>query len=868
MEGKDSSSEKTLRREKKELKEGSSPASKARPGPSPTASKRLENIETIRSGTKLQSVSSPKPSKEEMVVSVATLHDVTQVMTAANITEDDLWEGKTDLFPIILHYGTELIAAAMANENFCILEIKLPDLPEFQGIDHKLYKCDPFWTVHHTVSMVCKRFGIADSRSFSLATSAGFSLQDSEPLATFGLGSLLPRWQLSLQQRAGTMVTRMDTIKAYQAVTSRPSARSVLAGSESPRSAKKKTSHKKSASITAEERYPVLLLLDTTVFKYKSQRVHVRAASTIQDLIDAITRAHSISATAPLVISTLSGTLLDKSGVLSEFGLGKRFQRWQLRLTQPDGSSKVPLKSSYKYAWTQIDEANMQPGEAKKIILELDKKVERVRRQAVKDSQSSSSSSVALKTMTKLEAELAKTKDAKQIAEKAAAEATLKLEAQLKAHLAAKAEFETTIARLQAERDEHKAKNRELEKQRTSDKNFFETQVQAHQKSLTDTLHRISNTSHKSRKSAATAFDSKASSGDLSASSPRSSKSKGEKAASEKASSSTSSATEAAKDEANAALLAAQAELQVAQADLELLKKEMAHQKEQYEAKVEAMRSEDEQSRTEIQKLRTQMAELEAANVLAKTDVENLAGKVRTLIASLDQEKTSRREAVEKIVELEHQRAMDEEARSEALIERMESEMDAKYAELLATNRELYAGIDEMKTQLIETGRERDELRKQIDEMSGDIASESIEAKETTKSPPPPAPPAPAPSAPPAPPKAPSLPSTGTDGKKTVSRRSKSKVQREDSVFLGLALATRIEQGRSKLRAVPVGPQKKTYSSDLEAALHRRFLAMSSEEDLEELSDGEDSDEENPFDLDDSISSSGSASRTLFDLKL
>lgn len=908
----------------------------------------MANIETIRGGAAAAVEATSRLTKEELVVSVASLNDVTEVLSAANITEDDLWEGKTDLFPIILHYGAELLAAAMASPDHCILDIKFPSSPEFQGLSHKLYKCDPFWTVHHTVSMVCKKFGIKESRSFSLATAAGFTLQDSEPLATFGLGSLLPRWQLLLQQREGKAITRMDTSKHYAASTLRSQSQAVAAlgssaaaaGTESPRGKKPSrptnpasvTSSKKSSSATpgssgstgsasGEERFPVLLLLDRSVFKYKSQRVHIRSTSSLSDLLGAVIRSHSIPASTNLLVSTVSGTILDKNGVFAEYGLGKRFQRWQLRIYAGEVPSSVtPLKST-KYAWTQLEESNVQASEARKIILELERKVDRVRRQAVRESGGSSSSSsasggsVAAKTIAKLEAELAKARDAKSMAEKMAQDTSTQFESSLKQHMNAKANLEATVARLRDERDKFHAKAKEMEKQLASMKEHYDSKLAAQEKSLHETARKISGGKSSRRavnKSSAAAADGSSSSksGSASAADAGSSSSsshhkssdsvkvsKPKKDKLERSDKSDKSERSMESSMAEDDLIQAQAELQMVQDELAIVKKDLTHQQELANSQLESIKEETERVRAESSELRQKVAELDEQHALARADADSLRNKVDTLKTALEQEKSSRREAIEKLRDLENSQAQAEEARIEAITSKLESEMEGRYTELLASNRELYAGIEEMKHQLIETGRERDELRAQLlesfvpgayedgertprpdllasltsprSDAGKDISpTSSSSTTETTleipASPSPPPPPAPAP----APPPIAGLPSQSSS---TSSKSRKRVSQREDSVFVGLSLASKIEQGRNKLRTTS-GPQKQKYTSDLEAALHKRFLAMSANmEDFEELSDDEsDMSEDSAFDDDASDTSyaTDSSSRALFDLQL
>lgn len=850
-------------------------------------------------------MASARLTKEELVVSVASLHDVTDVLSAANISEDDLWEGRTDLFPIILHYGSELLAAAMASPDHCILDIKFPSSPEFQGLPHKLYKCDPFWTVHHTISMVCKKFGIKESRTFSLATAAGFTLQDSEPLATFGLGSLLPRWQLVLQQREGKAITRMDTSKHYAASTLRSQSQAAAAigssagSTESPRGKKRPVANpaavtKKTATPSSsasgspgEERFPVLLLLDRTVFKYKSQRVHIRSTSSIADLLGAVIRSHSIPATASLLVATVNGTVLDKNGVFAEYGLGKRFQRWQLKIYAGDlPSSVTPLRSS-KYAWTQLEDANVQANEARKIILELERKVERVRRQAVRDAGGSTGGNVASKTIVKLENEVAKARDAKSLAEKMAQDTSAQFETSLKQHMNAKANLEATVARLRDERDKYHAKTKELEKQLSSNKEHYESKIAAQE----TTMRKISSGGKSRRSVNKTAGGSdrpsKASTsaaGEAKVSKPKKDKlEKSDKSDKSERSIEQSIESSTAEEE----LTQAQAELQLALDEITMMKKDLAHQQDQSNSQLDAIKEEMERSRSETSELRQKFAQLDEQSEMSRVEAETLRAKVDTLKTALEQEKLSRREAIEKLRDLESSQGQAEEARIEAVTAKLESEMEGKFSELLSNNRELYAGIEEMKNQLIETGRERDEFRAQLLESiapgsyedgertprvnilsitpraATSTAETVVQLPEPEPSPSPPPPPAPAA---PAPPPIGGLPTESS----TRSRRKVS--QREDSVFVGLSLASKIQRGRDKLRTTG-GPQKVKYTSDLEAALHKRFLAMSANlEDFEELSDDESSETSESDGFDDDVSdtsySTDSSSRALFDLQL
>jgi hypothetical protein len=132
-------------------------------------------------------------------------------------TSQDIWEGGVEVFPILRHFSASLAASATPGDT--IVNFMFPKLPEFKDIPGKTYKIDRNWTVSHIVAVICKRLDISPSKRYQLTTLRGFPLPDNDNLASYGLGSLLPNWQLKLERKkqagAPKGLTRVATLARF-----------------------------------------------------------------------------------------------------------------------------------------------------------------------------------------------------------------------------------------------------------------------------------------------------------------------------------------------------------------------------------------------------------------------------------------------------------------------------------------------------------------------------------------------------------------------------------------------------------------------------------------------------------------------------
>lgn len=129
----------------------------------------------------------------------ALLKDVYQALEASQITDQDIWEGSPEIFPILKHFSAQLQTAAdLFPVN--VVNFYFPKTPEFSHVKEpcKAYKVDKHIPIYQIAAMICKKLGVENYRKYTLCTIRGFVLNEKATLASYGLGSLLKNWQLKL----------------------------------------------------------------------------------------------------------------------------------------------------------------------------------------------------------------------------------------------------------------------------------------------------------------------------------------------------------------------------------------------------------------------------------------------------------------------------------------------------------------------------------------------------------------------------------------------------------------------------------------------------------------------------------------------
>jgi len=177
--------------------------SNTKPGTQLPEKPKKYNMETIRGTHDLEKeFSSQWESVNAAAVTESTaalLKDVYQALEASQITDQDIWEGSPEIFPILKHFSAQLQTAAdLFPVN--VVNFYFPKTPEFSHVKEpcKAYKVDKHIPIYQIAAMICKKLGVENYRKYTLCTIRGFVLNEKATLASYGLGSLLKNWQLKL----------------------------------------------------------------------------------------------------------------------------------------------------------------------------------------------------------------------------------------------------------------------------------------------------------------------------------------------------------------------------------------------------------------------------------------------------------------------------------------------------------------------------------------------------------------------------------------------------------------------------------------------------------------------------------------------
>lgn len=136
---------------------------------------------------------------QEEYMGMTRVSEVTRVadlFERAQFTDQDVWEGDPQVFPIIGHFSTGLKEITRFTET--PIKVVLPQTSGFNGIEFKVYQVDKSWKINKVVRIICKKFNIQDGSKYVLATMRDFFFNPDLTLSDYGLGSLFRSWQLKI----------------------------------------------------------------------------------------------------------------------------------------------------------------------------------------------------------------------------------------------------------------------------------------------------------------------------------------------------------------------------------------------------------------------------------------------------------------------------------------------------------------------------------------------------------------------------------------------------------------------------------------------------------------------------------------------
>jgi hypothetical protein len=254
--------------------------------------------------------------QKTMTGAIGTLQEVYSVLEASNITDQDIWEGAVEVYPIIKHFKDKIVTAELYPVN-CV-NFVFPKRPEFASVPegNKTYKIDKNLAIYKVVGMISKKLGIENAKKYTLCTTRGFVLNDKETLASYGLGSLLKNWQLKVVLKRVTNLKRIESLKARDIVSDTPT--NEQENKDGNQHAAKISSAKKLKEAKLTKRKPTIIakkskdsLDDKDAATKKDSTSSVSAPSTSKSLADSRTKKDTksvISSSKKVSLAPLSKT--------------------------------------------------------------------------------------------------------------------------------------------------------------------------------------------------------------------------------------------------------------------------------------------------------------------------------------------------------------------------------------------------------------------------------------------------------------------------------------------------------------------------------------------------------------------------------
>lgn len=281
-----------------------------------------------------------------------------QIITAVvnkSFSEDDVWQGTAEVLEVVQNFREDIVRlyGPGTETESCMVTIHFPNSPLFNGQQMKTYNIKTKWRCCEIMQLIQRKLQVKpDGTSYSLTTLAGEVLQGQEIVAAYGLGTLMPNWELKVVAADGVLPKAM--IEQLQDLNM-----CILQ----------------------------VLLPPDGPFSISSSALPVSKMDTPADAVAALCKKLVVEDASQwvLVVDQFGRTvLLDQKREFSRYGMGEKFTRWELRLMDKrlaKSLESLPSCSS-RFAWTQIEGAPVTTHQLRSIILQLDSTGRRLQRES------------------------------------------------------------------------------------------------------------------------------------------------------------------------------------------------------------------------------------------------------------------------------------------------------------------------------------------------------------------------------------------------------------------------------------------------------------------------------------------------------
>lgn len=294
-----------------------------------------------------QGKSNPKSeAKKKEDVKKTSLKDspLLNLLAEQGLESDEIWEGDPRLFPALYQFKDVLEAIDGVTE--AVVTFNFPKTKEFSNITAKTYKINCKKKINQVVILVCKKLGIPDPQKYTLATIRKYVLNDTNTLASYGLGAVFLNWKLLV------VFKQNDQVRNTFSIMNAPQ-----------------------CNIT----FLFPPLVEFRGLNAKAMRIKVDTL--VGKVITDICESYKVKNPDRFVLVTNKKSnqskdiILHNESDLASYGVGTRFETCSLRIMFKDLAiseaveDPMPVNSLFK--WVQVD-PNFTLNEAKEVISHLE----------------------------------------------------------------------------------------------------------------------------------------------------------------------------------------------------------------------------------------------------------------------------------------------------------------------------------------------------------------------------------------------------------------------------------------------------------------------------------------------------------------
>ncbi|KAN0025589.1 hypothetical protein ACTFIU_002028 [Dictyostelium citrinum] len=274
-----------------------------------------------------------------------TPEDIYQLLAEQKLTEQMIWCGHPDLFPII-HQYSEILNAKENPNGSNILSINLPiSNGEFGDVKKKSYKIAKKLTVAQTINLICKKQNVKEPRKYWLSTLYGCILNDEMLLSSYGFGTFFDSWELSL------VLKQVFTDKIQTDIP-----------------------------LDSYGEFVVDFLLPPLkqFGGLKKKRIKVDSNLSISQILKQICTKYKIEGSERFSIITTEEfpLILNENSTLGHYGLGNKFQTLELSIVFTELIPPYSLKNNNVPTFGAFQVGSVDPVQSKAVIIDLENKLQ------------------------------------------------------------------------------------------------------------------------------------------------------------------------------------------------------------------------------------------------------------------------------------------------------------------------------------------------------------------------------------------------------------------------------------------------------------------------------------------------------------